>query len=73
MAAKDSIKIIIGLVPIFIAAAFFESYVTRHTGMPRVVSSFILLASISFILFYFVFYPMRVFKKAQQSFGESLA
>jgi uncharacterized membrane protein SpoIIM required for sporulation len=32
--AKDGIKIMIGLVPIFIAAAFLEGFITRYTSMP---------------------------------------
>lgn len=59
-AAKDSVKIIIGLIPIFIVAAFFESFITRHTGMPVWASLLILLGSLSFILWYFVFYPIKL-------------
>lgn len=70
MASRDAVKIIIGLIPVFIVAAFFESYVTRHTGMPVLMSLFILAASLAFILFYFVFYPTRVFKKEQKQFFE---
>jgi uncharacterized membrane protein SpoIIM required for sporulation len=62
-AAKDSIKIIISLVPIFIVAAFFEGFVTRHTGMPLWLSLTILLSSASFIVWYFIIYPIRVSKK----------
>lgn len=71
IAAKDSVKIIIGLIPIFLAAAFFESYVTRHTEMPVWMSLLILFGSLSFILFYFVFHPIRVFHKAQKHFLET--
>lgn len=62
-AAKDAVKLIIGLVPVFIVAAIFESYVTRHTEMPIALSISILLLSLSFVLFYFVLYPAKVFKK----------
>jgi uncharacterized membrane protein SpoIIM required for sporulation len=61
--AKDGVKIMVALIPIFIIAAFFESYVTRHTEMPVALSSFILLASLAFILFYFVFYPIKVSRR----------
>jgi len=70
-AAKDAVKIIIGLIPVFIVAAFFESYVTRHTGMPLFLSISILAGSLGFILFYFVFYPAHVHRKTQQ-FGIEL-
>ncbi len=61
-AAKDSVKIIVSLVPIFIVAAFFEGFVTRHTGMPLWLSLSILLSSAGFITWYFVIYPVRVKK-----------
>lgn len=62
-AAKDSIKIIIGLVPVFIIAAFFEGFVTRHTEMPVWLSMLILSGSLLFVLWYFVFYPIKVSKQ----------
>ena len=60
MAARDSIKIIVSLVPVFLVAAFFEGFITRHTGMPLWMSVSILLISAIFIAWYFVFYPIRV-------------
>lgn len=62
---KDGLKIMIGLVPIFIAAAFFEGFITRHTGMPVWLSLIILLGSFAFIGWYFIYYPIRVAKKNQ--------
>lgn len=64
---KDGIKIMIGLVPIFIAAAFLEGYVTRQTHMPVWASVAILAASASFIIWYFVIYPIRVEKKLSRN------
>jgi len=60
LAAKDSVKIIVSLVPIFVVAAFFEGFVTRHTEMPIWLSLTILLSSASFVTWYFVVYPVRV-------------
>lgn len=56
--AKDGVKIVIGLMPIFIVAAFFEGYVTRHYKMPQVFSVLILVASAGFIIWYFILYPI---------------
>ncbi|MFN9494490.1 MAG: stage II sporulation protein M [Sphingobacteriales bacterium] len=61
--AMDGIKIMVGLVPVFIVAAFFEGYVTRHTGMPLWLSVSILSLSAAFIIWYFVIYPYIVLKK----------
>jgi uncharacterized membrane protein SpoIIM required for sporulation len=57
MGARDGIKIIIGLLPVFLAAAFLEGFITRHTGMAAWLSVAILLGSLAFILYYFVIYP----------------
>lgn len=55
--ARRGLKIVIGLVPIFIAAGFLEGFVTRHTDMPLALSLFIILSSAAFILYYFILYP----------------
>ena len=56
--AKEACKIVIGLVPIFTVAAFFEGFVTRHAGMPVWGKLLILGGSLSFIIGYFVVYPI---------------
>jgi uncharacterized membrane protein SpoIIM required for sporulation len=61
--AKDACKITIGLAPVFITAAFFEGFVTRHAGMPVWGKLLILGGSLTFILGYFVIYPIRLDKK----------
>jgi uncharacterized membrane protein SpoIIM required for sporulation len=60
MGAKKGLKICIGLVPIFILAGFLESFVTRHTEWPSVVKLAIILLSASFIVYYFIIYPIRL-------------
>ncbi len=61
--ARNSLKIIIGIVPVFIAAGFLESFVTRYTKMPVWLSLFIILGSLIFIVGYFVMYPAYLVKK----------
>ena len=65
--AKDGLKIVIGLIPIFIVAAFFESFVTRHTEMPLVLSASILLSSAAFIVWYVFIYPAKIKLKQTES------
>jgi uncharacterized membrane protein SpoIIM required for sporulation len=60
--AKDGMKMAIGLVPLFIIAAFFEGFVTRHTEMPEWLSITILTASLSFIIWYVIIYPNKLYK-----------
>ncbi|KAA3609915.1 MAG: stage II sporulation protein M [Calditrichaeota bacterium] len=62
--AKEGMKIVIGLVPVFITAGFLEGFVTRHTDMPLVLNLFIIFASLGFVLFYFLFYPRHLNRKA---------
>lgn len=59
--AKQGLKIAIGLVPIFIAAGFLESFVTRLT-LPPLVSGSIIAISAGFIIWYFILYPIQLSK-----------
>ena len=60
---KDGLKIVVGLVPVFITAGFLESYVTRLFSMPLLLKAAIILISLGFILFYFVYYPSKMNSK----------
>ncbi|WP_460679798.1 stage II sporulation protein M [Mucilaginibacter koreensis] len=61
--AKDGMKIAIGLVPLFIIAAIFESFVTRHTEMPVWLSCGILAGSLCFMIWYVIIYPNQLYKR----------
>jgi uncharacterized membrane protein SpoIIM required for sporulation len=58
--AKKGVKIVIGLVPVFIMAGFLESFVTRLTALPWGIKLGIILTSAFFILYYFVIYPVKL-------------
>jgi uncharacterized membrane protein SpoIIM required for sporulation len=62
---KDGVKIIVGLMPVFAIAAFFEGFVTRHYKMPLPMSLFLLSASGYFIIWYFIVYPIRLQNKVR--------
>jgi len=62
-ATLDAIKIIMGLMPVFILAAFLEGFVTRHTEYPYGLRASIILISVFFIVWYFFLYPNRVYRK----------
>jgi uncharacterized membrane protein SpoIIM required for sporulation len=62
--AKKGLKIIIGLVPVFIMAGFLESFVTRLTHWHWFFKLAIILLSAFFIVYYFVIYPIRLNKHA---------
>ena len=65
--AKDGVKMIIGLVPVFIVAGFLESFVTRYTGMPAVLSLTIIGASLLFVIWYYAYLPLTRTKTQQQT------
>ena len=58
--AKEGIIIVVGLMPVFAMAAFFEGFVTRHYRMPIALSILLLCLSATFIIWYFVIYPIRL-------------
>ena len=64
---KDGLKIMIVLVPILLVAAFLEGFVTRYSysAMPYWVSILILAVSLSFIIWYFVWYPIQVQRRTK--------
>jgi len=64
---RDGLKIVFGLVPVFLAAAFLESFVTRYDKMPAWMSLSILAGSLFFIIWYFIIYPIRLHKKIEVS------
>ena len=66
MGAKQGVKIVIGLVPIFITAGFFESFVTRYSQMPMWLSLMIIGSSILFIVWYFIVYPILLNNKVRK-------
>lgn len=71
--AKDAAKVLICLVPLFIIAAFFESYVTHlmsqtfdkevNGGLPIWLSVVILVCSLAFVVWYFIILPIRLNRK----------
>jgi uncharacterized membrane protein SpoIIM required for sporulation len=64
MASKNSIKIAIGLVPLFLIAAFIEGFITRHTAMPIYLSLSVLIISALFIIWYTIIQPRKIYFKA---------
>jgi uncharacterized membrane protein SpoIIM required for sporulation len=67
--AKEGLKMIVSLIPIFITAGFLEAFVTRHTGMPVILSLTIILGSLTFVIWYFFVYPLILAKKLKVKNG----
>lgn len=55
--ARQGLKIMMGIVPIILIAAFIEGYLTRNTDAPYWIRGMFILFCLFFILGYFVWYP----------------
>jgi uncharacterized membrane protein SpoIIM required for sporulation len=61
--AKDGVKVVVGLVPIFIVAAFIEGFITRYYKMPLWMSLSFLFISAAFITWYFIIFPAILYRR----------
>ncbi len=61
--AVKGIKMVTGLVPVFIIAGFFEGFITRYTEAPYILRFLIISISLFFILYYFYLYPRKIISK----------
>lgn len=57
--ARKGLKIIIGTIPVFIIAGFIEGFLTRHTHFPVYVRLGIIILSLAFIIFYYIYLPKK--------------
>lgn len=55
--ARQGLSIFLGLIPVFVLAAFFEGYLTRHTEAPAALRLGFILLSLTVAVGYFVVYP----------------
>lgn len=57
LSGMRSLKLMLGITPVFILAAIIESFLTRYTDAPTFLKLFLILLSLAFIVGYFVIYP----------------
>ena len=62
---KSGLKILMSTIPFFVIAGFLEGFVTRHTEMPDWLAILIIGASLFTIIFYYVIYPRKLYRKQQ--------
>ena len=61
--AKDGLKIVLSTVPFFIIAGFIEGFITRYgETMPKLLSLGIITISLALIIYYYIFYPIKLKK-----------
>ncbi len=68
--AKDGVKIMIGLMPVFGLAAFFEGLITRLYNDLSVLTTGVFALSVIFVIWYFIIYPIRLGKKLSGQLNE---
>jgi uncharacterized membrane protein SpoIIM required for sporulation len=68
--AKDGVKIMIGLMPVFGLAAFFEGLITRLYNDISILTTTIVSLSVVFVIWYFIIYPIRLSKKLALQLNE---
>jgi uncharacterized membrane protein SpoIIM required for sporulation len=61
--AKRGVKITAGLIPVFIVAAFIESFLTRHTDYPAVARLSIIILSFALIVYYYILLPNKIYNE----------
>lgn len=52
-----SLKLMLGVTPVFVLAAIIESFLTRYTDAPVILKLLLIVLSATFIIGYFVVYP----------------
>ncbi len=71
ISAIRGLKLLLGIAPILTFAAVIESFVTRYTEMPDILKGFIIAISFIFIVFYFIYFPWKLSKKAFKTTDQS--
>jgi len=69
---KNGLKIVVSTIPFFIIAGFLEGFVTRITEMPDWLAITIIIISLLTISFYYVYYPIYLYKKQQPNAAKQL-
>ncbi len=64
LAARRSLKIMLGLFPIFLAAAFIEGFFTRITELNDFVRASFIFFCFAFVALYFWWYPKALFGRS---------
>ena len=70
-AAREGMKLALGIVPVLVVAGFLEGFVTRHTTMPVWLSGVIIGGSLAFVVWYFVVYPRRLTRQLAQRLAQA--
>lgn len=70
--AKEALKIAMSVMPVTITAAFIESFITRHTEAPLFLRLLVIIASATFIVFYYIVLPYKKAHKPHETSQEAI-
>ena len=65
ISGMNGLKIIMGVAPVTLLAAFIEGFLTRHTDIPNAIRFSFILLSLAFVIIYFFWYPRKIAKNIQ--------
>lgn len=65
ISAQRGLRILMGVFPVTIIAGFIEGYETQYTDVPDIIRLMVIILSLSFIIYYFVLYPKKVYKSGK--------
>lgn len=63
--ARLALRIVVGMVPIFVVAGFIEGFFTRHTEWPDGLRFSIIYLSAAFVIYYVVMLPRKIAQQSQ--------
>ena len=64
--AMEGVKMVLGLIPFFLYAAFIESFLTRYSQLSVILSLTIIGFSVLLIIAYFIIYPFIIHNKLKK-------
>lgn len=71
IAGMRAVKIFLSTLPLFIIAGFIEGFITRITDAPLLLRLSVILVSLCFILFFYIWLPWHKHRKGyQQSYND---
>ncbi len=65
ISVRRGLKLFIGLIPMFLLAAFFEGFFTRFTETPDAIRLMFIVASFALVVWYFVWLPWHMARTGQ--------
>lgn len=65
--ALTGLKIVVGLIPFFILAGWIESFITRYADQTPLIGAICVCLSAIGVIFYFVVYPYRLYRKCNKN------